>query len=164
MIVLAMSCIASTGCGDLESPIDPALRPYVDRFEEEMETTVDFRVRFKKKVWKLGGEEKAASCHAALGTRGPKVMIQQDEWENASELQREKSIFHELGHCKFGLPHTSGRKDNGEPTSLMDGEDHISDAHYEEFREEYMEELRSRIRDPDTGCVWFLRRACKNRP
>jgi hypothetical protein len=158
------ACLIVAGCGEFEEPVDAELRPYVEVFEEEMGTTIDFRVKLKRKVWKVGAGEVPASCRAAKGGRGPKVVVSEDYWEEASETYRFHKIWHELGHCQYGLPHANATYANGEPKSLMHGDTSPSEAWLEDKRQEYIEELRTRVRDPKTGCVWFLWRACNNRP
>ena len=35
----------------------------------------------------------------------PAIYIDKDYWDNASEMARESTVFHELGHCVLNLEH-----------------------------------------------------------
>lgn len=47
------------------------------------------------------------------------VTVDQQYWNNASDLQREMVVFHELGHCVLGRGHREGANNNGICISVM---------------------------------------------
>lgn len=163
-VSLIVMMMAIVGCGDAASVVNPEFQPYVDRFEEELAVTVDVRLKFKDEVWKLGGKRKVSACHAAKATKRPRIVMERGWWEGLEEWEKEKALFHELGHCGLGLPHMDEKDAEGEPVSLMHTTAWPTRAHYREHRAGYIEQMRRMASDPGTRCVWFLWRQCRNRP
>jgi len=47
------------------------------------------------------------------------IVLEQDYWRNATDLQREFLVFHELGHCVIGRGHRDDSDANGYCMSIM---------------------------------------------
>ena len=48
-----------------------------------------------------------------------RVVIDQTFWDNADDLQKERIVFHELGHCYLNRNHKNGTLANGYCNSMM---------------------------------------------
>ena len=47
------------------------------------------------------------------------IVLEQDYWRNATDMQREFLVFHELGHCVIGRGHRDESDTNGNCMSIM---------------------------------------------
>lgn len=47
------------------------------------------------------------------------ILVDEDYWRTASDLQREFLMFHELGHCVLGLEHNDAADVRGNCASIM---------------------------------------------
>jgi len=47
------------------------------------------------------------------------ITLDRAYWNNASDMQREFVVFHELGHCVLGRAHVDNSDANGNCTSIM---------------------------------------------
>ncbi|MDQ3017087.1 MAG: hypothetical protein M3R25_10280 [Bacteroidota bacterium] len=47
------------------------------------------------------------------------IVVDEDYWKTASDLQREFLVFHELGHCVLGKEHNDGADGRGNCESIM---------------------------------------------
>ncbi len=63
-------------------------------------------------------------------------------WENATEIEREYLVFHELGHCVLERDHNNERDDNGICISIMQSGTGGCNKRYNELsREVLIDEL-----------------------
>lgn len=142
------------GCGDDPAHVEehPELRAYIESFAEEAalhgrsvnpdRVTTEW---FVNEIEMSYGGQSLGSTRGwcVVGDRGqPHVMIEKKWWEDYTHMEKERLMFHELGHCLLGRDHTSNL------LSLM--YPHLNQIDYnEETREMYLFELFStnRLRD-----------------
>jgi len=102
--------------------VELEFQEYVDRFIDEAAKrgqTIDFTdsglsIQFRDAVSKESG----GVCY--LGQH--RIEIEKFFWDDASDLQREGLIFHELGHCELDRRHRNDLLPNGEWASRMRGD------------------------------------------
>lgn len=135
--VIAGSCEENVPAYNVELEF----QEYVDRFiaeAAERGQTIDFSesglsIQFRDAVSKESG----GVCY--LGQH--RIEIEKFFWDDASDLQREGLIFHELGHCELDRRHRNDLLPNGEWASRMRGDpvpEGLSVAiNYTETRKEY---------------------------
>ena len=102
--------------------VELEFQQYVDRFIDEAAKrgqTIDFTdsglsIQFRDAVSKESG----GVCY--LGQH--RIEIEKFFWDDATDLQREGLIFHELGHCELDRRHRNDLLSNGEWASRMRGD------------------------------------------
>ena len=124
--------------------IDEALQPYFDRFIAEG-TVRGYEIDLASK--KIEGflidipeANVAGQCsYDATSTR--QVNIDINYWQNASDLEKEFVVFHELGHCYLERSH-SDTQTNGTCTSIMHSGTSNCRFNYSNFnRNNYLDDL-----------------------
>ena len=149
MALAMLSVVASTGCGSAPASsatpqIDPAFSDYVNRFEQASAqagrpTQVSNVSMAFGQVASEGEADGRGQCVIVTG-QTPTVTISPDAWNSSTDAEREQLVFHELGHCVFGLVHVAGITDQGIPQSIMDPSE-ISGAIYTQYHAYYMTTL-----------------------
>ena len=94
--------------------VDPDVAPYVADFEDIYGVVIwDIPITFDDlegnyigicRTWDNGYRE---------------IFLDKDNWENSYEIERYAVVFHELGHCQFGLKHNNSVMEDGCAYSLM---------------------------------------------
>jgi hypothetical protein len=135
LLLMLVIGITSTGCSDeaAEEPngnnIDVALefQKYVDRFIEEGAQRgyeIDFNDTGLSIQFASALPEDAAGVCSELGTGtsgSHEIEIRKTYWETLTDIQKERLIFHELGHCELNRPHDNSVFSNGDWKSIMRG-------------------------------------------
>lgn len=110
-----------------KSGVDDKVKPYVQRFDEwgkrlkgpqyevpEMNISVgpinDFNI---------GLITPTAIGICLFFTKPRTIIISEDFWETASDVEKEMVVFHELGHCALSRMHKHAKGPWGHPMSLM---------------------------------------------
>lgn len=92
---------------------------YVDSFKEEAKTrghNIDANsINFY--LADIENENVGGLCNQ----RKEEIVIDRDNWEIASEIEKELLVYHELGHCILGRAHRNETSENGDCLSIMDG-------------------------------------------
>lgn len=124
--------------------IDEALQPYFDRFIAEG-TNRGYEIDLTTKkiegfLLDIQEDDVAGQCsYSPTSTR--KVNIDINYWENATDLEREFVVFHELGHCYLEREHSDVRI-NRNCTSIMHSGTSGCRFNYTTFnRSDYLDEL-----------------------
>lgn len=122
--------------------VDEKLWPFFEQFEAEAKQR-GFSINLVTQQIQARIEPIPAPnvglCNRATNNRV--IVIDQDFWENRSELKRELLVFHELGHCSLNLEH---REDNagGICNSIMrSGHEGCVDNYSSVSRAGYLDEL-----------------------
>lgn len=138
MLKIVVLSILLAGCGrpgfQANTYIDPNFQPMVDKFTEISGITPEVSIYFDDLTGDVIG-----TCYV----RGEVRDIEIDEawWWNASYLDRELVIFHELGHCVLDqMDHRDFKLSNGCSGSIMNTY-HIGAYCYEKHYDYYIEEL-----------------------
>ena len=142
--ILFFVIVMVLACSKEESIVDAGLQSYFDAFEHEAsirnlrvsfsDNPVEGRLELHENDLRLGW------CEIQPG-RTDKVIINLWFWDIFDELDKEKLVFHELGHCMLSRSHRDELKDNGRCRSIMQSGQHCSDDYSLETREAYLDEL-----------------------
>lgn len=127
-----------------ELHIDEALVPYFERFVAEG-TIRGYEIDLAEKriegfLIDIEEDNVAGQCsYSSTSTR--KVNIDSNYWENATDLEKEFVIFHELGHCYLDRSHLD-EENNRYCTSIMhSGTTNCRFSYTENSRGQYLDEL-----------------------
>lgn len=123
-------------------PDTPEFEKYVTKFEQEFNVdTFNIPIHFKK----LDGAE-VGMCYLFQFKYWRSIAISKEFWDDASDTEKELLIYHELGHCVMELEHDNTLYNIGLyniHNSIMN-EYIIPEVFYINFREHYIEDLRSK--------------------
>jgi len=120
-LLLIYSCSSEPGTSSPEIDLRPDFIPHVDQYIEEARERgriVDFAstglsIKFREEE----DEESIGVCF--LGQY--RIEINRPDWNDFSYNERERLIFHELGHCEIGRGHKNNILINDEWASIMRG-------------------------------------------
>lgn len=128
-----------TNCAGKVVKVDPEFLPYVRLFEEQGRLVVDdIIMEFGDPTDGDGSKTNVGVCKIGF-TKTPRVIIDPEFWENASNTQREIIVLHELGHCVLERGHDYDKLD-GCPMSVMYPY-LLSNYCYKSFKKAYLDEL-----------------------
>ncbi len=127
--LLTLAVILGVNCSS-EPPeiiIDTDFQIYVDRFIEEAALrgqTIDFTDTGLKFEFGTVPQGAAGVC-SELG--GPmdgshEIRILKSYWDGLIDAQKERLVYHELGHCELARPHDNQIFSNGDWKSIMRGD------------------------------------------
>ena len=146
--LLLLSVYLFSCFGGTEAGIDPELREYVDRFNEEAKArNLDFEIRIAEIDVNLAEIFSNGVLGQCLNTEEgvDAVQIDRSYWESptTTDLDKEFVIFHELGHCVLERSHINTPDGSGTCTSIMyDGNSSSCMLDYNsDNREEMIDEL-----------------------
>jgi hypothetical protein len=134
MRFILLALVMLSGCG--RNFVDPALAPYVQRFEAAGGLQIRYlNIHFGS----LPSKEEGLCSHFP----SPEVTIDSTAWQGLSEVQREVVVFHELGHCILGRGHLAETLPGGFVASVMFPQVSIGidQPYYQEHRQAYIDEL-----------------------
>lgn len=126
--------------------VDPALEPYVSKFEKEFDVAVDYPVTFAS-ILPTDGKRVGQCVTWQNGAR--KIMIDSTYWQYCNDAQAEQLVYHELGHCALGLGHDDRTikfkdEDGDWPISIMrtTAFNKVEIEVYSKHRDYYVQELK----------------------
>lgn len=97
----------------------------------------------------------AGVCYYGGSTILANIRINPTKWKYYSQYAKEELIFHEMGHCLYGLSHDDENtflpvlgKIKECPRSLMNSDTPVGGECYEYNRDYYIKEFRDKIRKP----------------
>jgi len=137
-----------SSCTDIVET-DDELQPYFDLFAAEAlerGITVNYlEERIEGLIQNVTETSVLGQCFRNVD-RPKKGIVDRDYWEDASELEREFLIFHELGHCFLNLEHDDRvDPDSGMCVSIMKSTIDICElAFNDDTKEAYFDELFSK--------------------
>ena len=117
VIVIGMSCSKRDN-----SQVETELRYYFDLFNSEAN---DRGITFNMEELDISGYIEDIGNRGTLGqcesysSGDHAVVIDQDFWERATDLEKEYVVFHELGHCVLDRDHNDEANDSGVCNSIM---------------------------------------------
>lgn len=127
--------------------VDPELWPYFERFEEEgaeRGIEIDLVVAGISGIIESIDEEHVAGiCSFIPGrTEFNEITVDQELWDQGSDLFKEFIIFHELGHCFLEREHRETADEQGRCISIMRSGNGTCRDNYSNFtRAEFINEL-----------------------
>lgn len=124
--------------------VDSPLQRYLDAFRDEAATRgieVDYEASPVEARLELhDGNVRLGWCN--YNTSSPdQVVINTLFWEILDDLEKEKLVFHELGHCILKRPHLDSIRDDGRCKSIMHSGQKCSDNYSLNTRSDYLDEL-----------------------
>lgn len=148
MVRCLILALALTGCGlpgEIEKPRreyridDPEFQVYIDKFEDYSQHRRPQRVT--NLVMRYGQlKEGTIGLCTVERNEPPLITIDVDFWVNASDIERETLVLHELGHCILRRAHWE-TVTNGVPDSIMFPS--LMAWHYQQDMPKYQKELFS---------------------
>ena len=102
--------------------VDPAFQPYFSAFEAaaaERGIAVDLAAETIGAVFSADLEEPMAGKCTSFSSGVRIIYIDEQSWQQRSELEREFLLFHELGHCYLARGHLDEADANGFCVSIM---------------------------------------------
>ncbi len=102
--------------------VDTSLQDYYERFIDEAAVRgldiEDATYQVNARIGEISEPNVIGQC-SWNQTHVHNILVDEDYWRTASDLQREFLMFHELGHCVLGLDHNDSADARGNCSSIM---------------------------------------------
>ena len=145
LAVLFMSCVPEDEVVNIIPQVEPVLQPYFESFETAanargIELNSSF-LEIDASIQNIDDGDVIGECW--YGGHGPnEIRIDRSFWNEASRLDREFVVFHELGHCYLDRDHTEATTASGACVSIMaSGTGNCRNRYGTATREAYLDEL-----------------------
>lgn len=141
--LLTFLCLVSCGPKFHYHSMDPEFLAYSDKFETAFEVDNQVPIIFGN----LNGRTVGVCHQYSPNNPANWIEIDPEYWENLSDYGRESLIFHELGHCVFGLTHDDELvyKDGIWIEKSIMNSFHFGEMwYYETYNQYYIDELMSK--------------------
>ena len=122
-VSLLIIAIFLCSCEEPIVNIESVFTDYIDRFEEEAATR-GVNVDFSEEGIEILLVDSTSYLYAGYCDKDQEthqITIQRNYWDNVTERDRERLLFHELGHCILNRSHKNGLTDDREFLSIMQG-------------------------------------------
>lgn len=124
--------------------VDPPLQSFLETFQQEAATRgikVDYHADpVEARLQLHEGNVRLGWCN--YNSNAPDiVVINTLFWDILDDLEKEKLVFHELGHCILKRQHLDSVQDDGRCKSIMHSGQKCSDNYSSETRSHYLDEL-----------------------
>ena len=143
-LVVLVIILVTSSCHKEPDLVDGPLQVYLETFVEEailrgikvnyVERPIEARLQLHGDNVRLGW------CDYNVDQPNL-IVINTLFWEVLDELEKEKLVFHELGHCILNRPHLDEKRDDGHCRSIMHSGQTCSDDYTEVTRATYLDEL-----------------------
>ncbi|MEL6925692.1 MAG: putative metallopeptidase [Bacteroidota bacterium] len=147
LLFIACSKENSENLTEVELYVDERIQPYFDLFEQEglardVEVSLE-GARVEGYIEAIEENNVLGQCQYSA-TSPRRVIIDEQFWAQATDLQKEFVIFHELGHCYLNRSHDDTRSNNGTCSSMMQsGTTRCRFSYTNNSRDAYLDELFS---------------------
>jgi hypothetical protein len=141
---IAILILLLLGCSKDSDLVDRSLQGYLD----------DFRKEALKRGFKVDYDTKQIEARLELHQDNSnlgwcnfnadvpnQIVINSYYWDVLDGLEKEKLIFHELGHCVLNRPHYDATRVDGRCKSIMHSGQRCSDDYNPSNRTAYLDEL-----------------------
>ncbi|MDH3651716.1 MAG: hypothetical protein OEQ53_18675 [Saprospiraceae bacterium] len=135
---------SSIQCEKEPDLVDPELRQYLVAFQEEaasrgikvdyVKKPIEARIELHENDVQLGW------CNYDFDTQNM-ITINNLFWPILDDFDKEKLVFHELGHCVLFRSHLDVKTDDGFCKSIMHSGQSCADNYSSETRKQYLDEL-----------------------
>ena len=133
-----------TGCSKDTLDTDEELIPYFHLFADEAakrDIIVDYEAaRIEGLLQNITDSNVLGQCFRNE-EKPKKVIIDLDYWNEASEIDKQFIIFHELGHCFLNRNHDDSKDENNICNSIMHSTPDACTSLFAERKEQYLNEL-----------------------
>jgi len=107
MMTIGFGC--GDGCSGEVAQQDREVLSYVADFEDDYDVIVDYEIVLVDE--QLGDDINIlAICNLKKGSP-PRVRIEREFWETNLPIRRRALVYHELGHCSYGLRHNDALRE-----------------------------------------------------
>jgi len=122
-IIMTTSIFYITACSDdPEIVIDTEIQPYLDSFLIEGEARgieIDLSdLHLSAYISETSSDEIIGQC-LHFGEEHKEIVIARAFWDDASDIEKEFIVFHELGHCILDRSHNDTTDGQGRCLSIM---------------------------------------------
>lgn len=124
-LLCGISAVTFSACEvepEITFVIDEPLEIYYERFVDEAFARgldVEYATyQVEATIGDIATENVIGTCSWDQ-THKHSIVLDQDYWRRATDLQREFLVFHELGHCVLGKDHVDNSDANGNCISIM---------------------------------------------
>lgn len=124
--------------------VDVPLRGYLDAFVQEASLrgiTVDYTNRPIEARLQLHADNTRLGWCDYNSDQPNLITINTLFWDILDDWEKEKLVFHELGHCILNRPHLDEKREDGHCLSIMHSGQSCSDDYTQQTRETYLDEL-----------------------
>lgn len=142
--IFLLVILANLQCSKEPDLVDAELKIYLERFREEgslrginidyEKRPVEARIELHENDIQLGW------CNFDFETQHM-IIINNLFWPILNDLEKEKLVFHELGHCVLGRAHLDEEDQTGLCKSIMHSGQACADNYSAQTRERYLDEL-----------------------
>lgn len=146
-LIFLLLVLFSLQCSKEPDLVDAELRIYLERFKEEAadrgvtvdyeEQPVEARIELHERDVQLGW------CNYDFETQNM-ITINNLFWPILNDFEKEKLVFHELGHCVLYRTHLDEQDQTGLCKSIMHSGQACADNYSVKTRERYLDELFQR--------------------
>lgn len=123
--VVGVSIIV-VSCSNDTVRVDNELEPYFQRFAQDaaargvvFDNDIEGIDGYINNIVASGSDILGACRQPDEGFPRRSIFVDKPFWEDASDLQREFVVYHELGHCFLGRPHFDEQDSLGRCSSIM---------------------------------------------
>ncbi len=143
--MITLSTILVSCQKEVQGNISDEISPYMDKFIEEGELRgLNIEINYNN----LSASVSAISDSGVIGqcvsysNEHQEILISEDFWNSATELNKEFLVFHELGHCILGRSHDDSTDNSGRCISIMNsGSSRCRDLYNSTSRSDFIDEL-----------------------
>ena len=142
-LIPVLAVILLCTCQKEEDIVDIELVEYLSRFQDEAKLrgiTIDYRERPIEARLELHDQDvNLGWCNYDI--KQPKIIFNTLFWSILDDLDKEKLVFHELGHCILSRDHLDDQRADDRCKSIMHSGQVCSDDYSLETRQTYLDEL-----------------------
>jgi len=125
-LVALLSVLLLQSCNDDSATVDGDLEPYFERVAQDaqkrgvvLDNDVEAIDGYINNIVR-GGADILGACRAPdEGFPRRSIFVDRPFWNDATDLEREFVVYHELGHCFLDRPHLDTQDSLGRCTSIM---------------------------------------------
>lgn len=147
-IILVVGVVLLLGCKKNEGPlVHPDLQVYLDDFKEEAAErgiTVDYEKTPINILFISDIDRVELGWCSVRPNEFNTININVVFWPAMQPLEKERLVFHELGHCYLKRSHLETERSDGFCLSIMNSAQGCADNYSEETRDRYLDELFGR--------------------
>jgi hypothetical protein len=139
-----LSLLLIGACHKESGLIDDPLKPYLESFRQEALSrgiTIDYGRRQIEARLQLHSDNVRLGWCDYNYDQPDLIIINTFYWDILDDLEKEKLVFHELGHCVLNRPHLDELRQDGHCKSIMHSGQKCSDDYTDESRSTYLDEL-----------------------
>lgn len=139
-----LSLLMMGACHKEAGLVDSPLKTYLEAFKQEALVrgiTIDYSIRQIEARLQLHEDNARLGWCDYNYDQPDLIVINTFYWEILDDFEKEKLVFHELGHCVLNRPHLDEVRQDGRCKSIMHSGQKCSDDYTNGSRDTYLDEL-----------------------